>query len=87
MFDGAFACLLALVVDDVFVDKNQAMKAIGQLFQLIAFPYTFGAPMAGKLTRYFNLPTVLWVAKILNLAGQILFYQNFIIIVRPVVNA
>ena len=48
MFDGAFACLLALVVDDVFVDKNQAMKAIGQLFQLIAFPYTFGAPMAGK---------------------------------------
>lgn len=48
--DGAFACLLAIVVDDVFVDKNQAMKAIGQLFQTLAFPYGLGAPFAGKLT-------------------------------------
>ena len=49
VFEGAFNCMLALVVDDVFVDKNQAMKAIGRLFQLLAFPYAFGAPLAGKL--------------------------------------
>ena len=54
VFDGAFSCLLAIVVDDLFVDKNQAMKAIGQLFQLLAFPYALGAPLAGKL---FFLPT------------------------------
>ena len=48
VFDGAFACLLAIVVDDVFLDKSQAMKAIGQLFQMLAFPYAFGAPFAGK---------------------------------------
>ena len=48
VFDGAFSCLLGLVVDDVFADKNQAMKAIGQLLQTLAFPYVFGAPFAGK---------------------------------------
>ena len=48
IFDGAFACLLALVVDDVFMDKNQAMKAVGQLLQILAFPYAFGAPFAGN---------------------------------------
>ena len=48
VFDGAFSCLLALVVDDVFADKNQAMKAMGQLFQILAFPYALGAPFAGK---------------------------------------
>ncbi len=52
VFDGAFSCLLAIVVDDLFVDKNQAMKAIGQLFQLLAFPYALGAPLAGKLFFY-----------------------------------
>ena len=73
VFEGAFNCMLALVVDDVFVDKNQAMKAIGQLFQLLAFPYAFGAPLAGwlySLTGGYHVPFficggILFVAAIL----------------------
>ena len=46
--DGSFVLLIAIVVDDVFLDKNQAMKAMGQLFQVMAVPYALGAPLAGK---------------------------------------
>ena len=49
LFDGAFSCLLVIVVDDVFFDKGQAMKAIGQLLQLLSIPFMFGAPLAGKI--------------------------------------
>ncbi|XP_028408004.1 monocarboxylate transporter 12-like [Dendronephthya gigantea] len=47
--DGAFSLLMAIVVDDVFLDKNQAMKAMGQLFQIMAIPYLLGAPLAGLI--------------------------------------
>lgn len=54
IFDGFYACLLTIVLDDVFVDKNRAIKAIGQLFQFLGIAYALGAPFAGK----FNLRTI-----------------------------
>lgn len=57
VFDGCFVLLLAITTSDI-VGPGKLPAALGGLYGVIAFPMTFGPPLAGMCVLTFFFLTV-----------------------------
>lgn len=68
LFDGCFVLLLAITTSDI-VGPEKLPAALGGLYGVLAFPMTFGPPLAGMCTvTFFVLMSAVHVVDLISRA-------------------
>ena len=65
VFDGCFVLLLAITTSDI-VGPEKLPAALGGLYGVIAFPMTFGPPLAGMCVAFFVLMSTVHAVNLIS---------------------